>query len=200
MEDAIKKVRKDAELIKKHNLILHVLDVLGKAQLSCEPIGSNTAHLSVTLPSYNNVITMDIVFLQAFRWIKTISVPPWEIKQCTSSGTWCERVRRNLLCSCDKIKLNVGHGLHSPPTPVQQLTCFLKTDCLPVQYVILPRFYFYRWCIHCWLPLCLHSWLGFVALMFGWKITVRPGTVNNNVVPFCLSLFIKLCTASWFWI
>lgn len=85
-------------------------------------------------------------------------------------------------------------------TPMHQLTCFLKTDCLPVQYVILPHFYFYRWCIRWWLPLCLHSWLGFVALMFGWKITVGPGTVNNNVVPFCLSLFIKPFTASWFWI
>lgn len=37
---------------------------------------------------------------------------------------------------------------------------------------------------------CFDVWL---------EITVQPDTVNNNVVPFCLSLFIKPFTASWFW-
>lgn len=39
---------------------------------------------------------MDNMFLQAFGCIKAISVPPWEIKQCTSTGTWCERVRSHV--------------------------------------------------------------------------------------------------------
>lgn len=136
------------------------------------------------------------MFLQAFRCVKAISVPPLEIKQCTSTGTWCERGRRNLQGNGDTIKPNVCHGLSILPTLMHQLTYFLKSDCLPAQYVILPPFLFLS-LMHS-LPLCLHSWLGFVSFMFGRKVTVRPGTVNNTVVPFCLSLFIKPFAASWF--
>ena len=61
----------------------------------------------VALPSYINATTMDCMFLEAFKCIKAVSAAPCEIKQCTSTGTWCEGVRRNLLGNGDETKLNV---------------------------------------------------------------------------------------------
>lgn len=39
-------------------------------------------------------------------------VPLWKLKQCTSTRTWCERVRRNLPGNGDTIKLSVSWSAH----------------------------------------------------------------------------------------
>lgn len=155
------------------NLIFHALD--RKARL--------LLRVTWLYRQSNTVIDMDGVFLQEFRCIKEISVPPWQIKRCTL-------VKRNLLGNGDyphSVCVCISQANPHPPVDI-----FPKKDT--VRY--MPYLLFFN--VFAGGGHCVCVFVGSVLLL--WRSVESPDTVNNNVVPFCLPLFIKPFIASWFWI
>lgn len=52
--------------------------------------------------------------------------------------------------------------------------------------------------LHLFLAIVFSQLAGFNNFDAQWKMTIRPDTIDNNVVPFCLPLFIKPFVASCF--